>query len=284
MIRKIIEIDEDKCDGCEQCIPACPEGAIQLIDGKAKLVRDFYCDGLGACLGHCPQGAINVIEREADEYDERKVMENVITQGDEVVKQHLEHLREHGEKEYLQEAMNILEEKGQKTVGLEMQQPRSSCPGSQSLSFSSDTQNTISTSEIPSALHHWPIQLHLLSPMAPHYKGSQLLLAADCVPFALANFHQGYLTGKTLAIACPKLDQGQQIYIEKLKILIDQSEIESISVMVMQVPCCSGLVQLVQTAMAQSKRSIPAEAIVVGIQGQILKEQPPYSPFNKGEN
>jgi Pyruvate/2-oxoacid:ferredoxin oxidoreductase delta subunit len=272
MIRKIIEIDEDKCDGCEQCIPACPEGAIQLIDGKAKLVRDFYCDGLGACLGHCPQDAINVIEREADEYDERKVMENVITQGDEVVKQHLEHLREHGEKEYLQEAMNILEEKGQKTVGLEMQQPRSSCPGSQSLSFSSDTQNTISTSEIPSALHHWPIQLHLLSPMAPHYKGSQLLLAADCVPFALANFHQGYLTGKTLAIACPKLDQGQQIYIEKLKILIDQSEIESISVMVMQVPCCSGLVQLVQTAMAQSKRSIPAEAIVVGIQGQILKE------------
>lgn len=272
MIRKIIEIDEDKCDGCEQCIPACPEGAIRLIDGKAKLVRDFYCDGLGACLGHCPQGAITVIEREADEYDERKVMENVMTQGDEVVKQHIQHLREHGEDDYLKEALNILEEKGQKKADLEMLQPRSACPGSQSLSFSSYTQDTISPNEIASSLRHWPIQLHLISPMSPHYKGSELLLAADCVPFTLANFHQGFLAGRTLAIACPKLDQGQQIYLEKLKLLIDQSEINSISVMVMQVPCCAGLIQLVESALQQTKNKIPVEAIIVGIEGKILKE------------
>lgn len=272
MLRKIIEINEEKCDGCELCIPACPEGALQLIDGKARLVRDFYCDGLGACLGHCPQGAITIIEREADAYDERQVMENVLTQGNDMVKHHLQHLREHGEGDYLQEALNILEEKGLEKTGLEMHQISKVCPGSQSLSFTSDNREIISSSKIPSALRHWPIQLHLISPMAPHYHGSELILAADCVPFTLANFHQGFLAGKTLAIACPKLDNGQQIYIEKLKTLIDKSEVRSINVMVMQVPCCSGLVQLVQTALAQSKRKIPVEAVVVGVEGKILKE------------
>jgi Pyruvate/2-oxoacid:ferredoxin oxidoreductase delta subunit len=273
MLRQIIEIDENKCDGCEICIPACPEGAIQMIDGKAKLVRDFYCDGLGACLGHCPQDAISVIEREAEEYDERKVMHNVMAQGDAVVQQHLEHLREHGEDNYLKEALSILDEKNEENSGLEMLQSQSSCPGSQSFSF--EKQQTAATSaavEIPSSLSHWPIQLHLISPMAPHYKGADVVLAADCVAFSLADFHQNYLAGKTLTIACPKLDTNQQVYLDKLKLLIDKSEIRSLHVMIMQVPCCSGLFQLAKTAVEQSQRDVPLLTTVVGIQGQILKE------------
>jgi ferredoxin len=277
MLRKIIEIDEAKCDGCGLCIPACPEGALQLINGKAKLVRDFYCDGLGACLGHCPQGAIMVIEREAEAYDERKVMQNVMVQGQEVIDQHLQHLREHGEEHYLNEAVTILNEKRTDKTGLEMLTKHSTCPGSQSFSFAAPWAAANTPAETsPSALSHWPIQLHLISPLAPHYRNAQLVLAADCVAFSLADFHQKYLAGKSLAIACPKLDQNQQVYLEKLKILIDKGGIKGLQVLVMQVPCCSGLLQLAQRALEQSPRKIPLRATVVGIRGEIL-EQKDYS-------
>jgi ferredoxin len=274
MLRKIIEIDEAKCDGCGLCIPACPEGAIQLVEGKAKLVRDFYCDGLGACLGHCPQGAITVIEREAEEYDERQVIHNVMAQGDQVVRQHLQHLREHGETHYLNEALTILKETQEHKTGLEMLQMHSSCPGSQSLTFDRPAVASPGTAaEIPSSLSHWPVQMHLISPMAPHYRDSEVVLAADCVAFSMADFHHNYLKGKTLAIACPKLDTNQQVYLEKLKLLIDKAEIRALNVMIMQVPCCSGLLQLAKTALQQAQRKIPLKATVVGIRGEILDEK-----------
>jgi ferredoxin len=274
MKRKIIEIDEEKCDGCGLCIPACPEGALQLIDGKAKLVKDFYCDGLGACLGHCPQGAITVIERDAEDYDERAVMQNVIKQGKEVIQQHLAHLRESNEFDNLQIAEEVLAQHQEHGSGLAMavEQPSSGCPGSQSVSFAAQSAPSGQTAEIPAALSHWPIQMHLISPLAPHYRQTDILLAADCVPFALPDFHQSYLAGRTLAIACPKLDHNQDIYLEKLKALIDQAEIESLSVIVMQVPCCAGLVQLAQTAAQQAQRYIPMKATVIGIDGTVLKE------------
>jgi ferredoxin len=274
MKRKIIEIDEELCNGCGDCIPACPEGALQLIDGKAKLVKDFYCDGLGACLGHCPQGAISVIEREAEEYDERAVMLNVIKQGPEVIQQHLAHLREGNELDNLRIAKQILAEYQNQDSGLAMvnEQPASGCPGSQSISFGDRSVPAGPAEEIPTALSHWPIQMHLISPHAPHYRNTEILLAADCVPFALPDFHQTYLAGRTLAIACPKLDHHQDVYLEKLKALIDQAEIESLSVIVMQVPCCAGLVQLAQTAAQQTQRNIPMRATVVGVNGTILKE------------
>lgn len=274
MKRKIIEIDEKKCDGCGLCIPGCPEGALQIIEGKAKLVKDFYCDGLGACIGHCPQGAITVIEREAEEYDERAVMTNVIKQGDEVIQQHLDHLREHNEQELLGQAERILTESKEQKVELRMIEEikAAGCPGSQNQTFSVKPAQSQTSEQIPSSLGHWPVQMHLISPMAPQYRDSDLLLAADCVPFALANFHQKYLTGKTLAIACPKLDQGQEIYLEKLKALIDQANVQSIAVMVMQVPCCSGMVQLAQTALQQAKRSVPLKVTVVDVHGEILNE------------
>lgn len=269
MRRRIIEIDEEKCDGCALCIPACPEGAIQMIDGKARMVSDFYCDGLGACLGHCPQGAISVIEREAGDYDEGQVMQNVIAQGQQAIIQHLQHLREHGETENLKVAMAVLQDHQVHTA----QPPHSGgCPGSRNQTFRVSENDPLSGEEIPSALSHWPIQMHLISPLAPQYQGADLLLAADCVAFSMGNFHQKYLKGKTLAIACPKLDQGMDVYLQKLIALIKQAGINSLSVMVMQVPCCSGLVQLARQALQESGRIVPLTVTVVGVKGEILQE------------
>jgi len=276
MIRKIIEINEDKCDGCEECIISCPEGAIQMVNGKAKLVKDFYCDGLGACIGKCPQGAITVIEWEADAYDEKATIKNIIQQGEGAVQQHLEHLHEHKEFELLKEAEEVLAmHKGQKSSQDVAEEKPSACgcPGSQSMAFDQVPKMSTNDSNEVSALTHWPIQMHLIAPHAPHFKYTNLLLAADCVPFAMANFHQKFLDDKTLSIACPKLDQNQQVYLDKLVSLIDDSEIQSLSVMVMQVPCCSGLVNLAQTALQQSKRNIPVNVIIVGIRGEILGQQ-----------
>jgi ferredoxin len=271
MLRKIIEIDETKCDGCGLCIPACPEGAIQMSDGKARLVRDFYCDGLGACLGYCPQGAITVIECEAEKYNERQVMQNVMVQGDQVVQQHLQHLHEHGEEEYFKEALTILQQR-ETTTGLELLHSNASCPGSQSITFKiPEAASPANAEAMPSSLSHWPVKMHLISPMAPHYQDSELVLAADCVAFSMANFHQDYLRGKALAIACPKLDTNQQVYLKKLKLLIDKAEIKTLNVMIMQVPCCSGLLQLAKTALQQARRKIPLKATVVGIRGEELQ-------------
>ena len=274
MLRNIIEIDEDKCDGCGLCIPACAEGAIQLIDDKARLVKDVYCDGLGACLGHCPQGAIKVIQREADVYDEHAVMQNVIKQGPAVIKQHLEHLKEHGQFELLAQAEKILASHHEQAVSLKMVDDHTydGCPGSQSMTLPPSATAARSGTPIPSALTHWPIQMHLISPQAEHYRNSALLLAADCVAYSMGNFHQTLLPGKTLAVACPKLDNRQEIYLAKLVSLIDQAKISSLHVLIMQVPCCSGLAQLAQTAIRNAHRKIPLKTIVISLQGDILEE------------
>jgi ferredoxin len=288
MKRKIIRIDEEKCTGCGDCIPNCPEGAIQIIDSKARLISDLFCDGLGACLGHCPEGAITIEEREAEPYDERKVMENVIRGGLNVVRAHLEHLREHGETELLREAVKVLTERGFAQPGsngltqLSPAAPRQTgCPGSQSMSFgggaargipaSVDRRDDPAAPSTPSELTHWPIQLHLISPQAGHFRSSHLLLAADCVAFSLSDFHANYLRGRKLAIACPKLDDGQEVYVEKIQSLIEDAGVKSIEVMIMQVPCCGGLVRLVQRALESSGRKVPAKFQVVGIQGNILR-------------
>ncbi len=273
--RKIIEIDEVKCDGCGQCIPECPEGAIQLIDGKARLISDLFCDGLGACIGYCPQGAIEVIEREAEPYDEQKVIVNIVRQGTNTLKAHLKHLYDHGEKEFLSTALAYLDAKD---IEVPDYQPTTvscasgSCAGSQSVAFIDQIQDPAVTGSVPSALTHWPIQMHLLSPLAPHFSGTDLVLAADCVAFSLGDFHRTFLKGKTLAIACPKLDQQQQVYLEKLTVLIDEAKIKSLTVMIMQVPCCRGLLMLAQKALELSKRTVPLKAVVVGVKGEILQE------------
>jgi len=279
MKRTIIKIDENKCTGCGLCIPNCPEGAIQIIDGKARLVSDLMCDGLGACLGHCPEGAISQEEREADAYDERKVMENIVKAGPNTIKAHLDHLRGHGQTGYLQQALDFLKEKNipiPDTKEVDVAHAHfEGCPGARTMAFSEQREDNAAEAlagKRPSALTHWPVQMHLISPAAPHYQGADLLLAADCVAYSLGDFHKDYLKGKTLAIACPKLDEGQDVYVEKLKALIDEAKINTLTVMIMQVPCCGGLLHLAQTAAAQCKRKVPVKSVVVSLRGEILQE------------
>lgn len=286
MKRKIIKIDNDKCTGCGLCIPNCPEGAIQLIDGKARLISDLFCDGLGACLGHCPEGAITIEEREAQAYDEPRVMENIVKAGPNTIKAHLEHLRDHGQKDFLAQAIEVLKQKGLPNP-LQAAAPGAcaghghghghgggGCPGSRAMSFEKKpVEPPAEQGSRPSQLSHWPLQLHLISPNAPQYQGCDLLLAADCTAFSLGDFHKDFLKGKSLAIACPKLDDGQEAYVEKIKAMIDDAKINTLTVMIMQVPCCSGLLRLAKEAASQAARKVPIKCVVVGLQGAILKEE-----------
>jgi len=252
MKRKIITLDNSKCNGCGQCASDCPEGALRIIDGKARLVGDLLCDGLGACLSSCPEGAIFIEEREAEPYDERRVMENVVPQGQAVIQAHLEHLRSHLQTAYLRQALEYLQERG----------------------IPVDPATDPGPAQQASALSHWPVQMHLISPLAPHYRGSDLVVAADCVAYALEDFHSAHLRGRTLVIACPKLDSRQESYTEKLTALIDEAEIRSIRVLIMQVPCCGGLLRHVTEAARRAQRKVPIECLVVGIAGGILGEVP----------
>lgn len=278
MKRKVVKIDEDLCDGCGVCIPNCAEGALQMIDGKARLISDLFCDGLGACLGHCPQGAIEIEEREAEPYNESRVMDYIVKGGSNVIKAHLLHLKEHNEMGYLKEAVEYLKERGIPVpLSLDstpVQTHHSGCPGSRTVEIER-------TKETPrekgaareSLLRQWPVQLHLLNPSASYFSGADVLLAADCTAFAAADFQQDYLEGKTLAIACPKLDQGKDIYLRKLQMMIEDSGIRSITVLIMEVPCCRGLLQLAQQAAAESEREVPISVIVLNIKGEKILER-----------
>ena len=274
MKRSIIKIDEDKCNGCGLCIPNCPEGALKVIDGKVRLISDLFCDGLGACIGHCPQAAITIEEREAIEYDERKVMENIVKQGKNVIKAHLEHLRGHNQTKYFNQAVNFLKEKGIDSPMTKHIHNVSGCPGAAMQDFrKKDEQQAEATGTRPSELRQWPIQLHLVSPMAPYYQKADVLLSADCVAYTAGDFHKDYLKGKSIAIACPKLDEGQEVYAEKIQSLIDDAKINTLMVMTMQVPCCAGLVATAQQAAQNAKRKIPIKSIVISLQGDVLSEE-----------
>lgn len=251
--RKIIKIDEEKCDGCGLCVPACAEGAIQIIDGKARLVSEVYCDGLGDCLGECPQDAINIEEREAEEFDP------------EAVQRHL------------------ADRTGDRTT--DKTQPPAKpdshtckCPGAISQALhpgrpapSSDTDAAkTETGAISSLLGNWPVQIHLVPVRAPYFQGSRLLIAADCVPFAFADFHRKFLDGRILLIGCPKLDDVD-LYRSKLARIFLENDIQAVDVLYMEVPCCSGLVHLVHQALDESGRKIPVTIIKVGIRGDICE-------------
>jgi len=289
MIREIVNIDEELCNGCGVCVPNCHEGALQIIDGKARLISELMCDGLGACLGHCPEGAITIEKREADEYDEVVVVKQIIPKGKNTLVAHMKHLKEHGETLFLKQAVGYLKMHASEIpfsveeVIAEVHSTKvessgcasGGCPGSQAVSF--EPQNlrfapATATTETPSALRQWPVQMHLINPVASSFQGTDLLLAADCVPFSLGNFHSKHLAGKSLVIACPKLDQGKEIYVEKIRRLIDEARVNTITVMMMEVPCCGGLSQLVKMASAQASRKVPVKEIIVSIKGEILDE------------
>lgn len=305
MKRDIITIDREKCNGCGLCVSGCHEGALQLIDDKAVLISELMCDGLGACIGECPEGAITIEHREAEAYNEVLTISKMVGNGKNTVIAHLKHLKDYNEKEYLREGVEWLlanqdklnfkaEEvlhavhNHQKNAGCGcgdnapkvQAQPMHShgggCPGSAAKSFGSvaaPVAASVGTISAKSELTHWPVQLHLINPGSSHFKGSNLLLAADCVAFSLGNFHSEFLKGKTLAIACPKLDSNKESYVEKITALIDQAQVDTITIMKMEVPCCGGLLQLAKMAMERANRKVPIKLLTVGIQGEILENR-----------
>ena len=298
MLRDIIKIDAEKCNGCGLCIPGCPEGAIQMIDGKARLVSDLSCDGLGACLGHCPEGAITIEKREAEPYNEKAVMVNIAKAGKNVIRAHLKHLKDHGEIEYLKEALDYLRENnienplleeamnntgkhshasggcpGSKVMQSTAQGKGGGCPGSKTVQLDNNSQEADAEGKRLSALTQWPVQLHLLTPRAPFLKNSDLLLSADCVAHAVGDFHKDYLKGKTLAVACPKLDSNLESYIKKLTGMIDEAKINTLTVMMMEVPCCGGLLSIAKKAAEKAERKVPIKKMVISIRGELISEE-----------
>lgn len=299
MKRDILKIDDEKCNGCGLCVPNCHEGALQVIDGKVRLVSELMCDGLGACIGHCPEGAITIETREAEPYNEIKVMEQMAAKGKNTIIAHLKHLKEHGETGFLQDGVSWLRENRDKLTfspdevmhevhnhgkpapehvhahanghGSE----GGGCPGSRAMVIGKPEAEGKSNNSIdqPSELRQWPVQMHLINANAPYFRESDLLLAADCAAFSMGNFHSKFLKGKSLGIACPKLDHGSDVYIEKITALIDIAKINTITIMMMEVPCCGGLLQMVKAAMAKASRKVPVKMMIVGIQGNVLKEE-----------
>jgi len=282
MKRKIIKIDEELCTGCGECVPNCAEGALQIIDSKARLISDLFCDGLGACLGHCPVGAITIEEREAVPYSEKMTMEeNIIPAGINTIKAHLEHLRDHGETEYLKEALEVLDDYSilsplKERGFIDNMHEHTGCPGSKMMSFKKDSepQEMVDNTGVrPSELSQWPVQLHLLSPVAPYFKGADVLLAADCSAFTAGDFHKDFLKGKILAIACPKLDSNIEVYVEKIKTMIEESKINTLTVLIMEVPCCRGLTAIAKKAVEESNRKVPIKELVLSVRGEKIKEE-----------
>ena len=267
MKRKIIEIDESKCNGCGLCIPNCPEGALQVIDGKARLVGDLFCDGLGACIGECPAGAIRTVEREAEPYDERRVMtDNIIPKGSNTIAAHLKHLRDHGESELHRTALDVLAEKGMAVPAAVLPHP-GGCPGRMARLFNSRPRGGPAGGA--SALRQWPIQLKLLNPAAEYFDQADLLISADCVAHAYGAFHQDLLDGKILIVFCPKLDGGLDGYADKLTEIFSSHEIRSVTAARMTVPCCGGTVELVRRALRQSGKDIELNIRIVDLDGTL---------------
>lgn len=258
-MRKVIKIDEELCNGCGLCVPSCAEGAIQIIDGKARLVSDKYCDGLGACLGECPQGALSFEERVADDFDMDAVEEHLTSMG--------RSLEEHNSRHQEQPKPAPRPHHG-----------HGGCPGSRMLDFSRDVEEEEESGDAPklrSQLRQWPVKLNLVNPSAPYFQDADLVLAADCSAFAYASFHPDFLKGKALAIGCPKFDDVQR-YIDKLTDIITEGGIKSITVVHMEVPCCLGLLYAAKEAVEASGKQIPVKSIVVSIRGEV-KDAPMFA-------
>ena len=278
MRRTIIKIDEELCNGCGNCVEGCHEGALQLIDGKARMISDLYCDGLGACIGDCPVGAITLEEREAEPYDEIAVMERLLPKGERTIKAHLLHLKDHNETELFAQGLSYLKAHH---IEIDMESERneqkscaqafSACPGSREMSFAPQRPAT-PIDYLPSQLRQWPVQLHLLNPQAGYFRGADVVLAADCTAYAYGNFHARFLRNRTLAIACPKLDSNKEVYVSKLIDMINGAQINTLTVVIMEVPCCGGLLQLVRMALEQASKKVPVKKIVIGIEGDIIGE------------
>jgi NAD-dependent dihydropyrimidine dehydrogenase PreA subunit len=251
VIRKIIHIDEELCNGCGDCVPSCAEGALEIVDGKARVIADFYCDGLGACLGECPTGALTIAERTADEFDEHAV-EKLLTETKK-------------------------EERSARTV---LPMASGGCPSSRMMQSFGPTAagagsgfSAATGAPAESALSHWPVQIMLVPPTAPFLKGADLLVLADCVPVAFPTLHRDFLKGKAVMMGCPKFD-NTEAYIEKFAQIARHSGIRSITTVVMEVPCCAALPVIVQRGLKLAGATIPMEEVVISVRGKILERRP----------
>ncbi len=242
--RKIIEIDEELCDGCGLCVPSCAEGAIRIIDGKAKLVKDRYCDGLGACLGECPTGALSMVKREAEDFDEAAVEQYLSSKA---------------------------QEKHPKESTLAC-----GCPSAQIQTFLPCREaNEPSVHKTPiSVLSHWPVQIRLVPAGAPFLKGADLLVAADCTPVAYPNFHQDFVKGRVVLVGCPKFDNADE-YIQRFAEIFNSAKIKSVTIVVMEVPCCNGLPMIVDKGMKIAGKEVPMEIVMISTRGEILERKKP---------
>lgn len=270
MKRDIIRINEEKCTGCGSCVSGCPEGALQIIDGKAKVISDLFCDGLGACIGDCSEGAIEVETREAEPYDECKIMANIARAGQSVIKAHLQHLQEYGQKHLVNEAIDFLKQNRIEIPDYEDKPLAYSCPGSVTRDLRRSGSNIHDSVMFTSELGNWPIQLRLLNVNAPFLKNAELLVAADCAPFSYANFHRSFLKDKALIIFCPKLDATTEEYVDKLSRIFQKQDITSISVVHMEVPCCSGIGIIVRRALEKARKDILIEDHTISVDGHVL--------------
>ncbi|MBN2154113.1 MAG: 4Fe-4S binding protein [Candidatus Lokiarchaeota archaeon] len=280
MTRDIIKIDEEKCTGCGQCASGCPEGAIQVIDGKARLVSAILCDGLGACIGTCPEGAISVEKREAEAYDERKVIANIVKQGPNTLKAHLKHLDDHKQPTYLGQALGYLEENGILVPDYKQKEAAAcGCPSTSARTM--DRHEPVTGVDgvppgVPSQLQTWPVQLKLVNTAAEYFDGADILVAADCTAYAYGNFHEDFIKGKVTIIFCPKFDEGLEAYVDKLADIIKEHTVKSIHVVHMQVPCCFGLGKVVGDAIKRSGKKVAVEESIISMEGEIL---PPVAKF-----
>ncbi|MGA1821496.1 MAG: ATP-binding protein [Thermoplasmatota archaeon] len=266
--RQIIHIDQDRCNGCGLCIPDCPEGALQLIDGKAHLISDIFCDGLGACIGTCPQNAISTVEREAEEYDERLTMDNIIRAGPNVIKAHLKHLKDHAQTEYFNTAVEVLKERNLEVPDLGPDENlECGCPGTMMQELSPES-GPRSSGDTASELRQWPVQITLVHPKAPFLDNSHVVVIADCVAVANPNLHRDLIHGRTVLMGCPKLDNAQN-YIDKLAEIFKSNRIKSVTVARMTVPCCGGMVAIVDEAIRRSGKEIPMITEIVSLEGKI---------------
>ncbi|UCC13047.1 MAG: 4Fe-4S dicluster domain-containing protein [candidate division WOR-3 bacterium] len=257
--RKIIKIDEELCDGCGNCIPACPEQALQIVETengkKARLVKELYCDGLGACLGNCPTGALSIIEDEVEPYDDEATIQRIKESAPEMLETHIKHMQEHGHASHAQHKHTATH----------------ACPSAKVMQWEKAEQKGEKVGRIDSQLRQWPVQIHLVPAAAPYFKNADIVFVADCVPFSYANLHQDFIKGKAVAVGCPKFDDADA-YIEKITNIIRQSQPKSLTVVTMEVPCCSGLVSIVKQAIQQSGSDLPLKTVIVTIKGEIKNE------------
>jgi ferredoxin len=258
--RKIIHIDEDLCDGCGSCIPGCPEQALQIVEtpkgSKARLVKEFYCDGLGACIGSCPTGALTIAEEEVEPYSEEATLARIKEKAPEMLETHIKHLQEHADE-------------SPEHHGHKMPKGVCACPSAQVMEWKKKEKQHNKKVEIAPELRQWPVQIHLVPPFAPYLKNADIAIIADCVPFAYPNMHQDFLKGKAVLIGCPKLDDADY-YIEKLSQIIKHAQPKNMQIVHMEVPCCFGLMHIIEEARKRVKSDVPVEEVTVSIKGGVM--------------